>query len=165
MQPSEHPTIHLSNFTINLSGLSFALKTKNSSLRSDPIPNFVLSSCPDILAPMVTQLFTVRMKARKKPNLWKCSIITPVYKSRNPESIKNYQLISILNQLPLIFEELLFRHMYPQVPDSICHHQDAFTKKCSPVTQFLPYLDVFYTKKILLLQTMLSTCTFEKLLS
>ena len=85
-QPSEHPTIRLSDFTINLSEVSDLLsKITTSSMSSDPIPTFVLNSCRDSLAPMAVQLFTVITKARNSPNLWNCSIKTPIYKSGNPE--------------------------------------------------------------------------------
>ena len=148
LQPAELPTIRLNDFTLNPSEVADLLsKTKTCSLSSDPVPTFLLNSCPDILAPLVSQLFTVIIKARKWPSDWKCSYITPIYKSGNPENVENYRPISILPQLSLILEKLLFRHIYPQVRTSICTEQHGFTKKRSPVTQLLPYLDDLYHQK------------------
>ena len=107
----------------------------------------MLNSCPDILAPLASQLFTVVIKARRWPSDWKCPYITPKYKSGNPESVENYRPISILPQLSLILEKLLFRHIYPQVLFSICDEQHGFTRKRSPITQLLPYLDDLYNQK------------------
>ena len=148
LQPSEHPTIRLGDFTINLAEVSDLLwKTETSSLNSDTIPTFVLNSCPDILAALATQLFTAIIKARKWLNFWKCSLITPIYKSGNPKSVEHYQPISILPQLSIIFEKLLFRHVYPQVQNSICDQQHGFTKKRPSETELLPYLDDLYKQK------------------
>ena len=148
LQPPELPTIRLEDFTINPSEVADLLsKTKTCSLSSDPIPTFLLNSCPDILAPLATQLFNVVIKARSWPTDWKCSYITPIYKSGNHESVENYRPISILPQLSLILEKLLFRHIYPQVRVSICDEQHGFTKKRSPITQLLPYLDDLYNQK------------------
>ena len=41
--------------------------------------------------------------------------------------------------------------MYPQIRNSICDQQHCSTKKRSPVTQLLPYLDDLYNQKILML--------------
>ena len=72
LQPPELPTIRLEDFTINPSEVADLLsKAKTCSLSSDPIPTFLLNSCPDILAPLATQLFTVVIKARRWPSEWK----------------------------------------------------------------------------------------------
>ena len=148
MQPPELPTIRLNDFTINPSEVADLLwKSKPCSLSSDPNPTFLLNSCPDNLAPLATQLFTVVIKARRWPSDWKCSYIAPIYKSGNPENVDNYRPISILPQLSLILETLLFRHIYPQVRFSICDEQHGFTKKRSPLTQLLPYLNGLYNQK------------------
>ena len=148
LQPTEVPTIRSNVFTINSSEVAdLLLKTKTCSLSSDPIPTFLLNSCPDILAPLAMKLFTAVIKARRWPSVWKCSYITPIYKAGNPEDVENYQSISILLQLSLIPEKLLFRHIYPQVRFSICDEQHGFTKKRSPITQLLPSLDGLYNQK------------------
>ena len=86
----KHSTNRLDELTINLSEVSEILsKTKTGSLSSDPIPIFVLNSCLDVIAPLDTQVFTVIIKATKWPNLWICSIIAPIHKSRNPKNVRN----------------------------------------------------------------------------
>ena len=148
LQPPELPTIRLNDFTINPSEVAdLRSKTKTCSLSSDPIPTFLLNSCPNILAPLATQRFTVVIKARRWPSDWKCSYITPIYKYGNPEDVENNRPITILPQLSLFLEKLLFRHIYPQVRTSICDEQPGFTKKRSPITQLLPYLDDLYNQK------------------
>ena len=106
LQPPELPTIRLNDFTINPSEVADLLsKTKTCSLSSDPIPTFLLNSCPDILAPLATQLFIEAIKARRWPSDWNCSYITPIYKSGNPQNVEKCLPISILPQLSLVLEK------------------------------------------------------------
>ena len=135
-------------FKINLYEVSERLLKVSTSCRcSDPTPTFLLNRCLDILAPLVTQLFELIIKFKEWPSLWKCSTITPIYKSDDPESIKNYRSISILPQLSIILEKLLFRYIYCHVRKKVCTEQHSFMRQRSTVTQLLPFLDELYNHK------------------
>ena len=89
---------------------------------SDPIPTFVFNSCPELLAPLVTQLFNTIIKSKQWHYLRKCSTIKPILKSGNSENMENYRPISNLHfenvenyrpnsnlpQLSLFLEKLYF---------------------------------------------------------
>ena len=77
----------------------------------------------------------------------KCSTITPIYKSDDPESVEKYRPISILPQLSIILEKLLFRYIYSHVRKKVCTEQHGFMRQRSTVTQLLPFLDELYSRK------------------
>ena len=144
----QNPEIFLRNFKINIYEVSeLLLKASTSCRSSDPIPTFLLNRCPDILAPLVTQLFEMIIKTKEWLCLWKCSTITPIYKSDDPESVENYRPISILPQLSIILEKLIFRYIYSHVRKKICSEQHGFMRQRSTVTQLLPFLDELYNRK------------------
>ena len=66
--------------------------------------------------------------------------------TRETEKVENYRLTFFLTQFSPILENLLLRHMYLQVENSVCDQQHDFTKKRSPVTQLLSYLDDSYNQ-------------------
>ena len=62
----QNPEIFLRNFKININEVSeLLLKASTSCRSSDPIPTFLLNRCPDILAPLVTQLFEMIIKTKE----------------------------------------------------------------------------------------------------
>ena len=69
---------------------------------SDPLPTLVFESCPELLAPLVTEIFNTIIKSKQWPDFWKCSTIKSVLKSGNPENKENYRPISNWPQLSLI---------------------------------------------------------------
>ena len=87
------------------------------------------------------------IKFKEWPSLWKCTTITPIYKSDDPESVEIYRPISILPQLSIIFEKLLFRYSYSHVRKKVCTEQHGFMRQRSTVTQLLPFLDELYNRK------------------
>ena len=144
----QNPEIFLRNFKINIYEVyELLLKASTSCRSSGPYPTFLLNRCPDILAPLVTQLFEMIIKTKEWPYLWKCSTITPIYKSDDPESVENYRPISILPQLSIILEKLIFRYIYSHVRKKVCSEQHGFMRQRSTVTQLLPFLDELYNRK------------------
>ena len=109
-----------------------------------PIPTFIFTSCPVLLAPLVTQLFITIIKSKQCPDFWKCSTIKPSLKSGNPENVEKNGPICNLRQLSLILEKIIFLFNYLQIRQLVCDQQHGFLKNCSTVTQLLPYLDQLY---------------------
>ena len=141
-----NPQICLQEMTIDISVVHELLSKVSSNSSSDPIPAFVYNFCPEILAPLVTQLFNTIIQTKQWPHLWKCSIIKPILKSGNPENMENYRPISNLPQLSLILEKILFSFIYSNIRPLICDQQHGFLKKRSTITQLLPYLDKLYSE-------------------
>ena len=123
------------------------LKNSTSCRISDPIPTFLHNRRPDILAPLVTQLFEMIIKFKEWPSLWMCLTITPFYNSDDPKCVENYRPISILHQLSIIPEKLFFRYIYFHVRRKLCTEHHGFMRQQSTVTQLLPFLDELYNRK------------------
>ena len=123
---------------------SFA-SASTTCLTNDNLPTFVLSNCSNIIAPFVVQLFVYVLNDQKWPTLWKCTYITPILKTNNPEIVESYCPISILPQLSLILERMIFIFLYPRVRPNITSVQHGFMTKRSTITQLLEYLDKIYS--------------------
>ena len=123
---------------------SFA-SASTTYLTNDNHPTFVLNNCSNIIAPLVVQLFVNVSNTQKWSTLWKCAYITPILKTNNPENVENYRPISILPQLSLILEKMIFNFIYPRVRPNITSVQHGFMTKRSTITQVLEYLDKVYS--------------------
>ena len=142
---AENPLVFLQDMTVEISMVEALLSSASSNCsNSGSIPTFVFSSCPGLLAPLVTQLFITNIKSKQWPDFWKCSTIKPILKSGNPENVESYCLVSNLPQLSLILEKNIIRFIYPQIRSLICDQQLGFFKNRPTVTQLLPYLDQLY---------------------
>ena len=75
----------------------------------DNIPSFVLNSWSRGLAPAVYPLFQSIRKSSNWPAAgWKHYFVTALQKVESTSNVKNYQPISILRKVSLLFERLLF---------------------------------------------------------
>ena len=90
------------------------------------------------------QLFVKVLETKTWPELWKCAFITPILISSNPENVENYRPISILLQLLIILERMIFDFIYPKIRAKVTSAQHGFITKRSTVTQLLEYLDQIY---------------------
>ena len=90
------------------------------------------------------QLFVKVLETKTWPELWKCAFITPILKSSNPENVESYRPISILPQLSIILERMIFDFIYPKIRAKVTPAQHGFMTKRSTVTQLFEYLDQIY---------------------
>ena len=137
LQP-EKPTIFLSDLHVNLKKVEKALEfAKTSCITNDRLPTFILNCCSELKSPLVVQLFVKVLETKTWPELWKCAFITPILKSSNPKNVENYRSISILPQLSIILERMIFDFIYPKIRAKVTPNQHSFMTKRSTVTQFL----------------------------
>ena len=78
------------------------------------------------------------------PNEWKQTIITPLHKSGNIESICKYRPISCLSKLSLVIERLLFNKLYDFSSPQLSGSQFGFMRRKSTVLQLITYLQAIY---------------------
>ena len=72
----------------------------------------VLKAMPDILCPILLQLFNSCLEFRKIPDDWKIAVVTPLFKNKGEKSdINNYRAISVLSPLAKIFEKLIAKQI------------------------------------------------------
>uniref|UniRef100_A0A1X7TEY0 Reverse transcriptase domain-containing protein n=1 Tax=Amphimedon queenslandica TaxID=400682 RepID=A0A1X7TEY0_AMPQE len=72
---------------------------------------------------------------------WRTHLVTPVYKSGDRSSVKNYRPISLLCILSKVLERLIFERIYPHIAATISHNQFGFMKQRSTLQQLLAHLN------------------------
>ena len=67
--------------------------------------------------------------------------VVPIFKAGDPNSVTNYQPISLLSNASKVLERLIFDKLIDHFTKSISPLQIGFTKNCSALQQMLIFLD------------------------
>ncbi|XP_022194706.2 uncharacterized protein LOC111052358 [Nilaparvata lugens] len=94
-----------------------AIKLLNSRPTGGPnkIPAFVVKGCWEFLSGPLHYIFNLCVCKSEFPGVWKCSRVTPVFKSGNRSFASNYRPIAILNVFAKIFERILYKQIFSYV--------------------------------------------------
>ena len=111
------------------------------SMGIDHIPSIVLKSCATVLCEPVHHLFTLCLSQSYIPPEWKIHCVTPIFKSGDKVSVKNYRPISLLCIISKVFERIVFDKIYDHIASFIiCSEQYGFMRKRSTIQQLLIHL-------------------------
>ena len=91
-------------------GLSHLSSKKSVGI--DDIPSVVWKSCATALCEPVHHLFTLCFSQSYIPPEWKIHCVTPIFKSGDKVSVKNYRPISKLCIISKVFERIVFDKIY-----------------------------------------------------
>ena len=86
-------------------------------------------------------LFSLSLRYATLPTSWKIHKIVPVFKAGDPNSVRNYRLISLLSNTSKVFERLIYNKTITHISKSINPFQFGFTKNCSTLQQLLIFID------------------------
>ena len=86
-----------------------------------------------ILAPALTKIFNLAIKAGTYPSKLKIAKVIPIFKKGDPTSINNYRPISILSPINKIFEKILYSRLTTYINNSniLYKYQYGFRKNHS----------------------------------
>ena len=115
----------------------------------DGISAIMLKSTASAIAPSLTKPFNMSIVAGYFPTDWKCSRITPIFKSSDPSLPKNYHPISILPIVSKLLEwrvhSLLYKHLLQSHPISPIQWgfmpRSTTSELCTLVHDWLSHLD------------------------
>ena len=77
------------------------------SLGTDGIPVVILKSIPDVISMPLSHIINLCMDQGTYPNLWKKSIISPLYKKGDKSKFENYRPLNLISNMSKIFEKIL----------------------------------------------------------
>ena len=104
----------------------------------DGLSNRLIKSCAAFETPIYL-LFNRSLSRGYFPTPWKCSSITPIWKSGSRLNVENYRGIAIMSAIPKMYEALMFDHLYelfiPRAHDS----QHGFLKGRSTITNLAEF--------------------------
>ena len=102
----------------------------------DSIPNSFLKEVRFSVARPLWLLFNKSLSSGVFPEIWKNSLIRPIFKSGNKEDVRNYRLIALLNSIPKFFEKLVSRQLKAFIGEILIDEQHGFTEGRSTTTNY-----------------------------
>lgn len=121
-------------------------KLPNKGTSPDNVNYKVIKNSKHILAPYLLELFRISLDEGKVPNIWKTSIITPIFKKGDKFNPENYRPISITCCMCRIMEKILSKYItqFLIVNNLINKYQYGFIKNRSTTSQFVSTLEDWY---------------------
>jgi len=120
----------LSNIEVNPQEIYNILRNLPNKCNTSPdqIPNIILKKCASGLAYPLTLLFNYSIANGMVPQLWKMSIIQPLYKKGSPNEPQNYRPISLTSSISKVLEKILHNKLYTffKINNIIPNHQHGF---------------------------------------
>ena len=140
------PPATISDITISESDVYEALHSLNpaKAMGIDGIGPKVLKHCALSLYQPIHYLFTLSLTQHSLPNEWKFHLITPIYKSGNKSSVKDYRPISLLCIISKVLEKIVYDKVISFVSSSISSCQFGFRQNHSTLQQLLIFLSSVY---------------------
>lgn len=116
--------------------IEIKLHTLDCNKKSGPdgIPPIFLNKCCSILTPLLRQIYQLTFDHGTFPKCWKHSVLFPVFKSGNRNSIQNYRGISLLSIIPKILESIITDEVFWNIRALIAPQQHGFYKGRSTTT-------------------------------
>ena len=83
-------------------------KSPNKSCELDPIPTYLLKTCVEDLAPIITRIVNLSIESAQMPKSYKNAIVRPLLKKPGLDRIlKNYRPVSNLNFISKVIEDIV----------------------------------------------------------
>ena len=111
----------------------------NKGSGSDDISGQMLRLCDDAVVLPLKIIFDNILKTSVYPDSWKLANVTPIHKTNDKQSIKNYRPISLLPICGKLFEKIIFNNVYNylNVNNLITKNQSGFRPGDSTTNQLL----------------------------
>ena len=96
-----------------------------------------------IAAPSLTYIFNLSLATGIYIDDWKCTRVTPIFKSGDRRQCANYRPISVLPAVSKVFEKEVFRQVYVYLTENclLSKFQSGFRPKHSTVTALIQMCD------------------------
>ena len=111
----------------------------DKSCGPDGINNKMLHMIGPSIAPILATLFNNLLSKNAFPDLWKISIISPIFKKDDRKDPNNYRPISLLTTLSKLYEKIIFKSILSHLLEQnlIYKYQSGFLPGHSTVDQLL----------------------------
>ena len=83
----------------------------------DPVPTSIMTSCIDVLLPVITKIVNLSLESGMFAGDWKCALINPLLKKDNLDLLfNNYRPISNLQFVSKLTERAMLNQMHDHIP-------------------------------------------------
>ena len=107
----------------------------------DGIGPRVLKFCALPLSQPLCHLFFLSLKHHDLPEEWQCHLVTPIFKSGDKSSVKNYRPISFLCSVSKVLERLVYNKIIGTIRDRLTNCQYGFLEGRSSLHQLIIFLN------------------------
>lgn len=135
-------TIHIP--TISVDDVYNGIAEMNHGSGNDNVSTTILKNLASCLSYPLTILFNVSLKTGVFPEIWKKSMIIPIYKTGKRCDVKNYRGISKLSPIPKLFEMIVCNYLYFNVKSLLAHEQHGFIRQRSTTTNLLSLSNIIF---------------------
>ena len=118
-----------------------SLLDTSKTMGIDNIGPKILKFCAPALYLPIHHLFSLSLSSQRLPTEWCTHLITPIFKSGDRASTKNYRPISLLCTISQVLEIIIYSKIIAVVFPKISPYQFGFTKNRSTVHQLLIFLN------------------------
>jgi hypothetical protein len=107
------PYPNIGKLTIDTTGVTKLLKNLNASKASGPdnMPNKILKTCAESIAPALTTIFTCSLETGQLPGDWLSANISAVFKKGDRNRAENYRPVSLTSVACKLLEHIICRHL------------------------------------------------------
>ena len=111
MKEAPFPT--LEQLTIDTNGVAKLLENLNPAKACGPdgIPNMILKTCADAIAPALTCIYRRSIQTGQLPADWRSANITAVFKKGERNKAENYRPVSLTSVACKLLEHIICRHL------------------------------------------------------
>eukprot|EP00745_Piridium_sociabile_P040062 TRINITY_DN76314_c0_g1_i2.p1 TRINITY_DN76314_c0_g1~~TRINITY_DN76314_c0_g1_i2.p1 ORF type:complete len:1167 (+),score=240.29 TRINITY_DN76314_c0_g1_i2:25-3525(+) len=105
---------NIQNITVVTAGVAKLLKALNPAKACGPdrIPNIVLKSCADVLAPALRCIFQQSLDTGDLPRDWRSANIACAFKKGDKHQAENYRPISLTSVASKLLEHIVCHHLH-----------------------------------------------------
>lgn len=134
-------SLDISDCTVTIGDIISKLKSLDSrkSAGPDKVPPIFLVNCMHTLSYPIHKLFSKSLSSGVFPDLWKFSLLTPIFKKGNMRDVKNYRPICTMSTLPKLFESLVLDKLISRINPTISPLQHGFIKGRSTLSNLILY--------------------------
>ena len=137
------PDSTITDISISESDVHEALSSLNTTkaMGIDGIGPKLLKHCALALYKPIHHLFMLSISHFYVPKDWRLHLITPIHKSGDKSSVKNYRPISLLCTISKVLEKIIYDKIISFVSQSISPLQFGFRPKHSTLQQLLLFVN------------------------
>lgn len=134
-------TLDITDCNVTIDDIVSKLKSLDSrkSAGPDNVPPRFLVNCMHTLSYPIHKLFTKSLSSGVFPDLWKFSLLMPIFKKGNKSEVTNYRPICIMSTLPKLFESLVLDKLISRINRTISPLQHGFIKGRSTLSNLILY--------------------------
>lgn len=105
----------------------------------DMIPSYLLKECCYMMTEALSILFNLSLSQNVFPEKWKISYVSPIFKNGDKTDIAQYRPVTIMSQIPKIFEDIITDKISPLFKNIIIEEQHGFVTGRSTSTNLMVY--------------------------